>query len=147
MRPRRLPLVVREASGIVARIAWSRIGGPPTRGVMCLVLNEAGEVLLVKNSYRKLWSLPGGWVEPGESFIDAAAREVAEETGVTLSGRPEFLCERINGTHVDHLYRGVRATAQVAVATPWEISSVWWCSPASLPTLAQPAAGVLALGD
>ena len=34
---------------------------------------------------RLLWSLPKGHVEPGESTEQAAAREVAEETGITGS--------------------------------------------------------------
>lgn len=29
-----------------------------------------------------VWSLPGGHIEPGERAIDAASREVAEETGI-----------------------------------------------------------------
>ena len=32
---------------------------------------------------RLLWSLPKGHVEPGETTVDAAVREVAEETGIT----------------------------------------------------------------
>ena len=31
------------------------------------------------------WELPGGGVEPGESFAQTAVREVAEETGFALS--------------------------------------------------------------
>lgn len=45
-----------------------------------------GAVLLVergKGPRRGLWSLPGGHIEPGETAIAAAAREVAEETGVS----------------------------------------------------------------
>src|SRR4051794_8553109 len=47
---------------------------------------RVGSVLLVergKGPRRGLWSLPGGHIEPGETAAAAAAREVAEETGVT----------------------------------------------------------------
>lgn len=30
------------------------------------------------------WSVPGGWLEYGESFQEAASREVGEETGLTI---------------------------------------------------------------
>ena len=46
-----------------------------------------GKILIVergKGSMTGIWSLPGGHIEPGERAIDAAAREVAEETGVAV---------------------------------------------------------------
>lgn len=46
------------------------------------VMNDDGEILLVRNEGDSGWADPGGKVEPGESFEEAAYREVREETGV-----------------------------------------------------------------
>jgi ADP-ribose pyrophosphatase YjhB (NUDIX family) len=42
---------------------------------------RADEILLMRRSDNGHWGLPGGFVEIGESVMDAARREVAEETG------------------------------------------------------------------
>jgi 8-oxo-dGTP diphosphatase len=47
-----------------------------------LFRDEAGRVLLVKPTYKDGWDIPGGYVEPGESPKQAAAREVREELGL-----------------------------------------------------------------
>lgn len=53
--------------------------------VLCLV-HKGDSYLLqdrVKNDWRGL-ALPGGHVEPGESFVDSVVREMREETGLTV---------------------------------------------------------------
>lgn len=47
-----------------------------------------GRLLMVRRANspgRGLWSIPGGRVEPGESDTGAVARELREETGLTIS--------------------------------------------------------------
>lgn len=47
-----------------------------------VVVNDAGQILLIKRTDNGNWSLPGGAMELGESIADSAAREVQEETGI-----------------------------------------------------------------
>ncbi|XP_052869671.1 uncharacterized protein LOC128275266 isoform X1 [Anopheles cruzii] len=54
-------------------------------GVGALVINDRKQVLVVSEMHALIagsWKLPGGYVEPNENFIDAAIREVAEETNI-----------------------------------------------------------------
>jgi 8-oxo-dGTP pyrophosphatase MutT (NUDIX family) len=47
-----------------------------------VVVREDGRIAVVHRPRYDDWSLPKGKLEPGESFQDAALREVEEETGV-----------------------------------------------------------------
>ena len=54
----------------------------PAVGVVCL---KGDEVLLIRRGTpprQGEWSLPGGRIEPGEAVMDAALRELREETGI-----------------------------------------------------------------
>lgn len=47
-----------------------------------LVINEQGELLVVKETGRTWWDLPGGGMDHGEDIKAAIARELNEEVGL-----------------------------------------------------------------
>src|SRR5207245_11154879 len=53
-------------------------------GAMCVVERDDGGVLLLRNSYRDGWGLPGGLLRRREDAADAATREVEEEVGIAI---------------------------------------------------------------
>lgn len=50
------------------------------RGDKLLILQRAGEY----GASTSQWCIPGGHVDPGENFLEAAARELFEETGIEI---------------------------------------------------------------
>ncbi|ARI79051.1 NUDIX hydrolase [Halobacillus mangrovi] len=52
-------------------------------GSTVIVQDKQNRVLLQLRSDTNEWGLPGGAMEPGESFVETARRELFEETGLT----------------------------------------------------------------
>jgi ADP-ribose pyrophosphatase YjhB (NUDIX family) len=50
--------------------------------VNVVVVNEAGDVLMIRRSDNDNWAVPGGAIDLGESMVQAAVRETREETGI-----------------------------------------------------------------
>ena len=68
-------------------LVGDRIGREGRLAVGCsaAVFDPSGRsVLLIRRVDNGLWAVPGGYMESGESFTEACAREVFEETGLTV---------------------------------------------------------------
>jgi ADP-ribose pyrophosphatase YjhB (NUDIX family) len=48
-----------------------------------IVINDQGEILLIRRTDNGNWAVPGGGMDLGESIADTAVRETQEETGIT----------------------------------------------------------------
>lgn len=108
-----------EPGGITARREVVCHGG----SVVLLPRIGAHKVLLVRQ-YRyaagqPLWELAAGGIEPDETPLEAAARELAEETGYRAHGlrpilrffpSPGILTEEMHLFEADGLTRGARQT-------------------------------------
>jgi ADP-ribose pyrophosphatase YjhB (NUDIX family) len=71
-----------RAAYLLLRAYWA-VARPATHGVLVAIWHE-GEVLLVRNSYQPLLSMPGGYLARGEAPVDAARRELREEVGLAV---------------------------------------------------------------
>lgn len=49
-----------------------------------IVVNDAGQVLVIRRRDNGHWEPPGGVLELGESFEDGVRREILEETGIPV---------------------------------------------------------------
>ncbi|MFD3694750.1 NUDIX domain-containing protein [Streptomyces sp. NPDC058646] len=117
-------------------------------GVGLVVVGPDGRVLLGQ-AHDGRWELPGGKVDPGEGFEQAAARELAEETD--LRAAPEGI--RVLSVQIDAKSGTTRLTAAAvtttaqgvpAVTEPHKIVRWQWFAPAEIPAaLYAPSAGVL----
>ena len=61
-----------------------------TLGAQGCVIDDQERILLIRHTYRPGWHFPGGGVEKNETAETALARELEEETGVGLTGRPQL---------------------------------------------------------
>ncbi|SOD67501.1 8-oxo-dGTP diphosphatase [Streptomyces zhaozhouensis] len=118
-----------------------------------VVLIADGQVLLIQRGWpphQGAWALPGGHVDPGETSLQAAVRELAEETGIQLA--PTQLRELGVWGAPGRDPRGRYATTAYVAMLPEPIqptagddatAAAWWPLDA-LPTLAFDHAGIIA---
>jgi 8-oxo-dGTP diphosphatase len=112
-------------------------------GANVLVTDEQGRLLLLKHGGTGRWTLPGGGLEPGETFAACAARELLEETGLTaarleplrLYAGAEYRFTYPHGDVIDNvsvLYRAHGVTGKLALPAD-EIHGAAWFAALDLP--------------
>lgn len=128
--------------GVRAKLGNDLILVPSATG---LVFDEAGRVLLALHATGNVWAAPGGAIDPDERPVDAAVREVWEETGLVVEpvalagvfGGPECRVRYDNGdetAYVITIYE-CRAIGGRLRADGEETLEVRWVAPHEIAAL------------
>jgi ADP-ribose pyrophosphatase YjhB (NUDIX family) len=115
----------------------------PKVDVRGVLFDDGERVLLMRERADGLWSLPGGWADPGEAPSTAVVREVIEETGYGSSAVKLIACwdrELQNNppplpVHVYKLFFLCRHNGTVQEPEALETLDVGWFSLDALPEL------------
>lgn len=99
--------------------------------VATCVLRPDGLVLLTQRSERKefplTWEFPGGSATAGESSAEAAARELLEETGLSIAARSLTFVGRFSeASALVDLYLGAVSERPRLELDPFEVASADW---------------------
>lgn len=104
----------------------------PQLTVDAIIEMEGGAIVLVERKYPPPgWAIPGGFVDPGESLLEAVKREALEETSLEIEVLDLF-----------HVY-----------SKPWRdprgdtVSAVYWCRASGKPVGGDDAAKAVVFSE
>ena len=107
-----------------------------TVGSLGLITYDGQHVLLVRQSYRKGWSPPGGLLQRGETPTQGVAREVQEEIGLEVRFAPSHRASLDVGRQtVSFLSAGLVAADAVFAPRGPEILEARWFPVTALPAM------------
>jgi ADP-ribose pyrophosphatase len=113
----------------------------PRLSVFILIQDPAGRLLLIQVSRYATgtsgWELPAGGVEPGETILEAAEREVLEETGFRCTDYEVLYGYYPMSGIADALFYILRCVAgeQIQAFDPAEVSQIRWFSLPEIETM------------
>ena len=115
----------------------------PKIDVRGAIFDDDERVLLMREKIDGLWSLPGGWADPGDAPSAAATREILEETGYHSSAVKLIACwdREVQGNppplpvHVYKLFFLCRRDGAVQPPAVLETLEVGWFGLDALPPL------------
>ncbi len=105
-------------------------------GVRTLVVDELGQILLIKHTYMPGWHFPGGGVLRGEHTRTAAIRELLEETGVVADENIELFGVYFHRVMLANDYIVLYVVKKFTpghVSLGGEIAEIQWFSPENFP--------------
>jgi len=116
------------------------------RVVTCLLVNDDGDLLILKRSnrvrtYKGLWGGVAGYIEENEEPYDTALKEIREEVG--LEKEDVSLVKQLEVVRFTDFYEGVRYDWEVfpflfrtgkksKIHIDWEHSDYRWITPTEI---------------
>lgn len=138
---RRIPKLM-----IVAYYVYRFFQPKYSMGVVGVVINDAGQVLLVEHVFHPQlpWGLPGGWIGHNENPEDTIVREIQEELNLSVTVEQLLMTKRTEYNHVDVAF--VCSPTGTIGTLSYELLGYQWYERDAIPRIHHFHANAIALG-
>ncbi|MCA9377268.1 NUDIX hydrolase [Candidatus Nomurabacteria bacterium] len=107
---------------------------PDKTYVAPLIINDKGELLIIKVNSRDIWTSLGGGIEDGDSEEEALVREIREEVGLTATKLTKYITLPVEPAaenskkFIQIIYFLVEATGEPKLDEGEDIAEYKWVS-------------------